>query len=367
MTTTHAPKHFTKTIAVLSGDGIGPEIMAEALRVLKAVGVKFGHTFTIKEGLIGGAAFARYKDHFPEETKNLCAGADAILFGSVGGPVHQQHLDQWKNCETNSLLALRKTFRFNANYRPARVYPQLASLSPLRPDIVAEGVDILVIRELLGDLYFGAHTRTITDGKRCAADVAEYDEGQIASIAHHAFRAARLRREKVTSIDKANVLETGKLWREIVKEVSHKYTDVTLEHMLVDNAAMQLMRNPSQFDVLLCPNMFGDILSDEAAMIPGSLGLMPSASLNEEGFGYYEPSGGSAPDIAGRGIANPIAQILSVALMLRFSFNLNEEAAVIERAIEKTLNSGHRTADLVSHGSPSIGTTALTDAILSFI
>ncbi len=354
-------------IAVLPGDGIGEEVMSNALLVLKKIEELFGHTFKTTKALVGGAAFDEHKNHFPDSTKRICQESDAILFGSVGGPVELQHLEKWKNCEANSLLSIRKTFRFNANFRPAKVYSSLRSVCPLKDEIIEKGIDILILRELLGDIYFGEHSTSIQAGKRVARDIAEYTEDQITSIAHHAFKAASLRRKKVTSIDKANVLDCGKLWREVVREVGKNYPAITLENMLVDNCAMQLIRRPSEFDVVLCPNMFGDILSDEAAVIPGSLGLTPSASLNDDGFGFYEPSGGSAPDIAGKGIANPIAQILSVAMMLRFSFSLDSEARAIERAVEKTLEDGFRTQDISRSGDTLVGTTEITNAILERI
>jgi 3-isopropylmalate dehydrogenase len=355
-------------IAVLSGDGIGPEVMSQALRVLQSVAKRFDLTCTTKEGLIGGAAYARYQTHFPAETHALCSKADAILFGSVGGPVHEQHLPQWRGCEANSLLAMRKAFSFHANFRPVKIYDALRALSPLKQEILAEGVDMVIVRELLGDLYFGEHKREGAPGAQRAWDVATYTEEQIRLVAHRAFAAAKLRRNKVTSIDKANVLETGKLWREVVSLVHREYPEVTLEHMLVDNAAMQLMRRPAHFDVVLCPNMFGDILSDEAAVIPGSLGLMPSASFNSQGFAYYEPSGGSAPDIAGQGIANPIAQILSVALMLRYSLHHEEGARTIENAVENAIARGARTRDLALTSETKILTTVeITDVIIAEI
>ncbi len=353
----------TKSIAVLAGDGIGEEVMAEALKVLGEVSKRFGHTFKYTRAPVGGAGWDAYGSHFPDQTRAVCANSDAILFGSVGGPIGEAALPKWKGCEANSILALRKAFNFNANYRPAKVYPELAGLCPLRPDIVAKGIDVLVIRELLGDVYFGEHRTTGEAGQRRATDLAEYREDQIVSIAHHAFRAARSRRKKVTSVDKANVLDTSKLWRAVVQEVHRDYKDVELEIMLVDNCAMQLILKPSQFDVILASNLFGDILSDEAAVFPGSLGLTPSASLNADGFGMFEPSGGSAPDIAGKGIANPIAQILSAAMMLRFSFGLNSEAAAIERAVEQALASGAGTRDIHTGAGRLVGTAELGDLV----
>ncbi|HVV68993.1 MAG TPA: 3-isopropylmalate dehydrogenase [Gammaproteobacteria bacterium] len=355
-----------KTIAVLAGDGIGPEVMSQAIRVLNTIADKFNHHFTLIEGAIGGAAFDKYNQHFPQETKQICEQSDAILFGSVGGPVKDAHLPKWQNCEKNSLLSLRKTLNLNANLRPAQIYPALQELSPLKSTLTAQGVDILIVRELIGDIYFGEHKQFLQNGIRHATDVAEYNEHQIASVAERSFQLARKRKQKITSVDKANVLDTSKLWREVVSEVAKKYPDVKCEHMLVDNCAMQLFINPGQFDVILTSNLFGDILSDAAAALPGSLGLMPSASLSESGLNLYEPSGGSAPDLTGQNIANPIAQILSVALMLRFSFDLYAEAERIETAIQKALNAGYRTRDIYSDGKKSVGTTEMTDAILQY-
>jgi len=353
-----------KKIAILAGDGIGPEVMTQARRVLDVVAQKFGHKFDCKEGLIGGAAFDEFQTHFPDDTRAICEASDAILFGSVGGPVADVHLPKWAGCEANSLLSIRKAFSFHANFRPAKVYPELMEVSPLKPELLKAGVDLLVVRELIGDIYFGEHKRFERDGKRVATDVAEYTEDQVIAVAHAAFEAARKRRSKVTSVDKANVLWTSKLWREVVNEVATNYKDVEFEVMLVDNCAMQLVRNPAQFDVILTTNMFGDILSDQAAVLPGSLGLMPSASFNTDGFGFYEPSGGSAPDIAGKNIANPIAQILSVAMMLRYSFGMLKEADSIQNAIDATISAGYRTADILTAASQKVGTTAFTDQVI---
>lgn len=355
------------TIAVLPGDGIGPEVMAESLRVLAEIGRLHGHTFEFKHGLVGGAAYEQHKLHFPDETKCLCEQSAAILFGSVGGPIKDSHLDKWKNCEANSILALRKNFQFYANFRPIRVYPELSGISPLRREVLGAGVDLLIIRELVGDIYFGEHKTELRNGKKYARDVAEYTEDQIRNVAHAAFRAAAQRRKKVTSVDKANVLDTSKLWREVVSAVGKEYPDIVLEHMLVDNCAMQLVRAPAAFDVILTSNMFGDILSDEAAVIPGSLGLTPSASFSASGLALYEPSGGSAPDIAGQDRANPIAQILSAAMMLRFSFQLQKEATLIENAVSKTLSAGVFTADIASGNGASVGTRGFTDQVLKFL
>ena len=354
-------------IAVLAGDGIGPEVMQQALRVLGSVATKFNYSFELVEGLVGGAAYDRYQQHFPADTLHICQTADAILFGSVGGPVHESHLPKWSGCEANSILAIRKAFSFQVNYRPATVYPVLKEVCPLKDRIIESGIDILILRELLGDIYFGEHRLIEELGVRKAIDVAEYTEAQIAAIAHAAFKAARLRKKRVLSVDKANVLQTSKLWRAVFNEIATEYPDVQLTHMLVDNCAMQLIMKPSQFDVIAASNMFGDILSDAAAVLPGSLGLMPSASLNQEGFGLYEPSGGSAPDIAGKGIANPIAQILSAAMMLRYSFQLEAAACCIEQAVSRVLESGVRTIDLVLPGQSYVSTIEMTDHIITVI
>lgn len=362
-----------KRIAVLPGDGIGEEVMAQALRVLEAVESKFGHEFEKKHGLAGGAAYDKYGSHMPNETLDIAYNSDAILFGSVGGPVADMNLPKWKNCEANSILNLRKTFKFNANFRPVRLFPELKEISPLRAEIIERGVDVVFVRELLGDCYFGEHKQFTEGGKRFGTDQIIYDEDQVSSIAHVAFKAARNRRKKVTSVDKANVLDSSKLWRTVVTEVAKDYPDIELEHMLVDNCAMQIIRDPSQFDVVVTTNMFGDILSDAAAVLPGSLGLLASASLNKDGFGLYEPPGGSAQDIAGTGTANPIAQILSVAMMLRYSFALEAEAAAIDTAVAAALGSGCRTRDIFTKSAAATKPTKLvnceemTDEVLSYL
>lgn len=337
-----------KTIAVLSGDGIGPEVMPQAIRVLEAIAIQFHHEFVFRNALIGGAAWDKHGVHFPDETKRICEDSDAILFGAVGGPIQEQGSPKWKDCERNSILQLRQHFGFQTNFRPCKVYPSLAKSCVLRPEIIGNGIDILCIRELSGDVYFGEHRIEGSAGKRIAVDVMSYDEQTIVDISHAAFQAASRRKKKVASVDKANVLACSRLWREVVTGVSREYPDCRLEHILVDNCAMQLMRNPSSFDVLLMPNMFGDILSDEASVLAGSLGMLPSASLNKLGFGLYEPSSGSAPDIAGKGIANPIGQILSAAMMLEYSFQFVQEAAAVHRAVERSLSQGYRTKDIAS-------------------
>ena len=353
-----------KTIAILAGDGIGPEVMTQAQRVLDAIAQKFGHHFTYLPALIGGAAFDAHGTHFPDETLAVCQQADAILFGSVGGPINEQHLPKWQGCEAKSLLSLRKAFQFNTNIRPAKVYPALQAICHLKDRIIANGIDVVIFRELLGDLYFGKHETTTVNGVRQAQDQALYDEQQIRAILHPAFKAAQQRKGKLHSVDKANVLDTSKLWRAVANEVAAEYPEVELEHMLVDNCAMQLITHPGQFDVIVTSNMFGDILSDAAAVLPGSLGLMPSASLNDQGFGMFEPSGGSAPDIAGQDKANPIAQILSAAMMLRYSFGLDQEATAIEHAVETALAQGARTQDIAGENDDVLRTTLMTDRLI---
>lgn len=353
-----------KTIAVLPGDGIGPEVMTQTLRVLDNAAQKYGHSFKYLHAEIGGAAYDTFQAHCPDETLAICKKADAILFGSVGGPITEQQLPKWKNCEVNSILKLRKYFQFNINIRPVLIYESLASLSPLRKDKIDHGVDILIFRELNGDIYFGKHEQTTRDHQRIAIDEAVYDESQIASIAHRAFQAAQQRKKNIVSVDKANVLSTSKLWREVVDEIATQYPDVKLTHMLVDNCAMQLIIHPKQFDVLLTPNMFGDILSDLAAALPGSLGLIPSISMNSQGFGLYEPSGGSAPDIAGKNVANPIAQILSATMMLRHSFKMNDMADGIETSVQKVLSAGVRTRDIAAAGDQVASLSEFVDKVI---
>ncbi len=356
-----------KKIAVLAGDGIGPEVMAEAVKVLKVVGKKFDLGMEFVEADVGGCAIDRHGHALPPHTLELCRKSDAVLFGSVGGPKWES-LPPEQQPERAALLPLRKIFDLFCNLRPARVYPALASASPLRPDIVGDGFDILCIRELAGGIYFGQPKGREGFGpEERAFDTMVYHRWEIQRIARKAFEIARGRRKKVTSIDKANVLTTMVLWREVVMETAREFPDVTLNHMYVDNAAMQLMRDPHQFDVLLCGNMFGDILSDQCAMLTGSLGLLPSASLGASDFGLYEPAGGSAPDIAGKGIANPIAQILSAALMVRHSFHREDAASAIERAVDETIAAGVRTADIARGSETPVSTAAMGDAIAARI
>ncbi|MCF6766783.1 3-isopropylmalate dehydrogenase [Thiotrichales bacterium 19S11-10] len=355
-----------KTIAVLAGDGIGPEVMDSAIKILKTIEKKYKHQFTYKEALVGGSAYDKYQSHCPQETIDICRNADAILFGSVGGPVNAQNETKWQGCEANSILALRKEFNFGINIRPTQIFSSLKDNSPLKESIISDNVDIEIFRELSGDIYFGEHKRfTDEKGTRFATDIAEYDEDTIRHIVKAAFERAQTRRKVLTSIDKANVLDTSRLWREIVDEEAKNYPDVTVNHQYVDNAAMQLVLNPSQFDVIVTSNLFGDILSDLASVLPGSIGLVPSISLNKEGFGLYEPSGGSAFDLTGKNIANPTAQILSASLMLAYSFGLYEEANDINQAVQSAFEQGYKTADINRYGDkPSVSTIEFTDAVI---
>lgn len=353
-----------KKIAVLAGDGIGPEVMKEAIKVLDAAQKKFGFELSYEYADVGGAAIDNHGEALPPATLELCEKSDAILFGSVGGPKWES-LPPAQQPERAALLPLRKHFDLFCNFRPAKVFPSLTSACPLRADIIKGGFDILCVRELTSGIYFGTPKgREGSGAEERAYDTMGYKRSEIERIARMAFDAARVRKNKVTSVDKANVLTTMVLWREVVIEVAKDYPDVELNHIYVDNATMQLVRDPHQFDVMLCGNMFGDIISDEAAMLTGSMGLLASASLNSDKFGLYEPAGGSAPDIAGKGIANPIAEILSAAMMLRYSFGLDEAAAAIEKAVATTLEKGILTADLTSGGA-SVSTAVMGDSIVA--
>jgi 3-isopropylmalate dehydrogenase len=355
-------------IAVLAGDGIGPEVMAEGLKVLAATAKKFSLEFHFDHQLVGGAAIDAFGKALPEKTLKACEAADAILFGSVGGPKWES-LPPAEQPERAALLPLRKHFGLFANLRPAVCLPELSHASPLHPKSVEGGFDVLCVRELTGGLYFGEPKYIKTEGgEDFAVDTMVYWESEIRRIARVAFEAAGKRRGKVTSIDKANVLQNGVLWRRVVQDVAKEYPAIQLEHLYVDNAAMQLIKNPKGFDVVLAENLFGDILSDEMAMIAGSLGMLPSASLGEatgEGrrFGMYEPSGGTAPDIAGKGIANPIAQILSAALLLRFSCGLEDAASAIEAAVRKVIAQRLRTGDIYTEGTTRVDTASMGTAI----
>jgi 3-isopropylmalate dehydrogenase len=346
-------------ICVLPGDGIGPEITAEAVRVLKALDLKM----EMEEALLGGCAIDAAKDPFPEATQKLAKEADAVLLGAVGGP-------QWDNNPRElrperGLLRIRKDLGLFANLRPAILYPELANASTLKPEVVA-GLDILIVRELTGDIYFGQPRGIeIRNGERFGFNTMHYTESEIRRILRVAFEAARKRNKKVCSVDKMNVLECTQLWRDVAIEVAKEYPDVELTHMLVDNAAMQLVKAPKQFDVMVTGNMFGDILSDEASMLTGSIGMLPSASLDENNKGLYEPSHGSAPDIAGKGVANPLATILSAAMMLRYTFNQEAAAQRIEGAVKKVLAQGFRTGDIYESGMQKVGTKEMGDAVLA--
>ncbi|MFZ3223723.1 MAG: 3-isopropylmalate dehydrogenase [Rugosibacter sp.] len=349
-------------ICVLPGDGIGPEITQEALRVLRALDLPF----ETEEAPVGGAGYRAAGHPLPEAALKLAQQSDAILFGAVGD-FSLDNLPRELRPE-QAILGLRKAFNLFANFRPALVYPELVHASTLRPEIVA-GLDLLIIRELTGDIYFGQPRgiRTLENGVREGFDTMRYSEPEITRVAHVAFQAARKRSKRLCSVDKANVLDTMQLWREVMIKVGEEYPDIELSHIYVDNAAMQLLKNPKQFDVMVTGNMFGDILSDEASMLTGSIGLLPSASLNEHNFGLYEPIHGSAPDIAGKGVANPLATILSAAMMLRFSFGLNDAALRIENAVKKVLSQGYRTADIAEAGLATIGTKAMGDAVLAVL
>ena len=360
-------------IAALAGDGIGPEVMREAIKVLRATEKAFGFHTEITEAPVGWAGIDAAGKALPAATLALCKAADAILFGSVGLPDRDPTIPKEERPERAALLRIRKEFGLFANLRPVQLPKALAHACPLALERQGNGIDILVVRELTGGMYFGQPKKTeaIPGGFR-AIDTMVYTTPEIERIAHVAFQAARLRRKKLTSIDKANVLENGILWREVVTRIGKEYSDVTLEHMFVDNGAMQLLLRPTQFDVLLCENMFGDILSDEAAALAGSLGMLPSASLGatsgENTFGFYEPAGGTAPDIAGKNLANPIAQILSGALMLRHSFGLNAAAAAIEAAVTKAIQAGNRTGDIFSASEAHarrVGTREMGAAIVA--
>lgn len=352
-------------IGVIRGDGIGPEIVKEAVKVLNRTGEVFGHTFQYEELLLGGASIDVYGVPLTDETVAAAKQCDAILMGSIGGDAKTSpwyQLEPSKRPEAG-LLRIRKELNLFANLRPAVLYEELEGACPLKPELTEGGFDFMIMRELTGGLYFGERKTVEEDGILTAYDSLTYNENEIRRIAIRAFDIAMKRRKKVTSVDKANVLESSRLWRKIVEEVAKDYPEVELEHMLVDNCAMQLVKNPKQFDVVLTENMFGDILSDEASMVTGSIGMLASASLNDTKFGLYEPSGGSAPDIAGKGIANPIATILSAAMMLRFSFDMDREADAIEKAVAQVLKEGYRTIDIVSDGCKQVGTAEMGNLI----
>ena len=352
-------------IALVPGDGIGPDVVAEAVKVLDIVGEKYGHQFQYTTVLAGGSAIDAMGECLPRDTVDVCKSSDAVLLGAVGGP-------KWDTLPGDqrpekALLGLRKELGLFANIRPALLFEELAEACPLKPEIIKGGLDIVVVRELTGGIYFGERGYKVTELGRAAYDVEQYAEEEVRRIAIVAFDMAMKRNKKLTSVDKANVLESSRLWRSVLTEVSWNYPEVELNHMYIDNAAMQLVRNPRQFDVIVTSNIFGDILSDEASMITGSIGMLPSASLARQNFGMYEPIHGSAPDIAGQNKANPMATILSVAMMLRYTFGLSQEADAVEAAVKSVLAAGHRTADIAGPGQAPIGTKEAGDLIAAAI
>ena len=351
-----------KQIAVIRGDGIGPEIVEQALRVMDAVAEKYGHTFRYVEADMGGVAIDRWGEALPAAELEKCMTSDSVLLGAVGGP-------KWDGMPGDKrpekgLLALRSAMGLYSNNRPARLWPQLAAASPLKPEIVAKGIDFIVVRELIGGVYFGEHRTEEADGELKATDVMSYAEHEIERIGRIAFETAGKRRKKVTSIDKANVLDTSRLWRKVMHRLAQEYPEIQYSDMLVDNAAMQIVKDPSQFDVVVTENMFGDILSDEASMITGSIGMIPSSSLGEGSRGLYEPIHGSAPDIAGQNKANPIGTILAAAMMLKYSFDMDEEAEAVEAAVSRVLDQGLRTGDMMAEGCTLVSCSEMGDAIL---
>jgi len=356
---------MTYKVALIPGDGIGPEIIREAKKVLDGICSKYGCDFEYTKLLLGGASIDAYGIPLTEETIAKAKASDAVLMGSIGGDANTSpwyQLEPTKRPEAG-LLKIRKELNLFANLRPAYLYKELKAACPLRDEIIGEGFDMMIMRELTGGLYFGERKTIEENGIKKAIDTLAYDENEIRRIARRGFDIAMKRNKRVTSVDKANVLDSSRLWRVVVEEVAKSYPEVVLEHMLVDNCAMQLVMNPSQFDVILTENMFGDILSDEASMVTGSIGMLPSASMNETKFGLYEPSHGSAPDIAGEDKANPIATILSAAMMLRYSFDLDAEATAIEAAVQKVLANGYRTGDIWSAGCERVGTIQMGDLI----
>ena len=356
-------------IGVIKGDGIGPEIVTEAMKVLDRTAEVYGHECVYTQLLMGGASIDVHGVPLTDETISKAKLCDAVLMGSIGGDTRTSpwyQLEPSKRPEAG-LLKIRKELNLFANLRPAVLYEELKEACPLKEEIIKDGFDLMIMRELTGGLDFGERSTRDIDGVMTACDTLTYNEEEIRRIAKRGFDIAAKRRKKVTSVDKANVLDSSRLWRSVVEEVAKEYPEVTLEHMLVDNCAMQLVKDPAQFDVILTENMFGDILSDEASMVTGSIGMLSSASLNETKFGLYEPSGGSAPDIAGKGIANPIATILSAAMMLRFTFDLDREADAIEEAVQRVLRDGYRTIDIMSEGSIQINTREMGDRICAYI
>lgn len=354
-----------KKIAVLKGDGIGPEIVTEALKVLDVIAKKYGHVFETTELYFGGASIDKYGEPLTDETLDICKKSDAVLLGAVGGP-KWDNIDKDKRPE-RGLLKIRKELGLFANLRPTKLYKELTDSCPLKKEIIKDGIDFIMIRELTGGVYFGKKETKNIDGKDVAIDEMKYSADEIERIGEVAFKVAMKRKKRVSSIDKANVLDTSKLWRKIMHRLSEKYKEVEYEDQLVDSASMQIIKNPSRFDVVVTENMFGDILSDEASVLAGSIGMMPSASLGSTKLGLYEPIHGSAPDIAGQNISNPIGTILSVAMMLRYSFDMDKEADDIEKAVEKVLADGYRTTDLYVEGTKRLSCTKMGDIICKYI
>lgn len=358
-----------KKIAVIKGDGIGPEIVTEAQKVLDRAAEKFGHKFVYTDILMGGCSIDKYGEPLTDEAVETAKSSDAVLLGAIGG---NTSTSPWYKLPPNlrpeaGLLKIRKELGLFANLRPAVLYDELRSACPLKDEIIGDGFDMMIMRELTGGLYFGDRRTETVDGLETAVDTLTYNENEIRRIAKRGFDIAVKRRKKVTSVDKANVLDSSRLWRKVVNEVAKDYPEVELEHMLVDNCAMQLVRDPAQFDVILTENMFGDILSDEAAMVSGSLGMLASASLNDTKFGMYEPSHGSAPDIAGQNKANPIATILSASMMLRFSFDMDKEADAVDNAVKKVLEAGYRTGDIMSAGNKQVTCSEMGDLVAAAV
>ncbi len=356
---------MNKKITVLKGDGIGPEIVDQAIKVLDAICKKYSHSFSYTEVDIGGCSIDKYGVPITKEGMELCKSADSVLLGAVGGP-------KWDNVDPSirpekALLAVRSELGLFANLRPTRLFPQLANASPLKDSVVGNGIDLMIVRELTGGIYFGKRRTEVVDGEKVATDEMTYSEHEIERIGRVAFESARKRDKRLASVDKANVLDSSRLWRATMHKLAEEYTDVEYSDILVDNTAMQLIKNPGQFDVIVTENMFGDILSDEASMLTGSIGMMPSASLSEGTLGMYEPIHGSAPDIAGLDIANPIGTIMSAAMMLRYSFNMMEEADEIEAAVNKALDNGYRTGDIYQEGTKKISCSEMGNVIASYI
>ncbi|MCM1298454.1 MAG: 3-isopropylmalate dehydrogenase [Firmicutes bacterium] len=356
---------MTKNIAVIKGDGIGPEIVSEAMKVLDKTAEKFGHSFNYTQVLMGGIAIDETGEPLPQETIDKCLASDSVLLGAVGGPKWDK--GEGKMRPEAGLLGIRGALKLFANIRPAKLLKPLASACPLKCEITSKGLDLVIVRELIGGAYFGEKKTQVVNGHKTASDLMVYSDYEIERICRVAFDMAKKRRNKVTSVDKANVLDSSRLWREISHKVAAEYPDVEFSDMLVDNTAMQLVRNPAQFDVIVTENLFGDILSDEASMITGSLGMIPSASLGEGTLGLYEPIHGSAPDIAGQNKANPIATVLSAAMMLRYSFDMQKEADAVEAAVDKVLEQGFRTGDIMSEGMTLVSCSEMGDKIAELI